>query len=505
MRSLFFLLFACSCLLALGPAASAQDQLTKQALARIEKVEKLEPDLKAGDVATANRLLSDLNWAGKRLNAVYDKTEKHYKSAVKRYQAVRDKVETKARGGGPAPKPAEGYDYAKLLQLNKEIGAAFDNLKLLSVSHLADDFRAKSVAKEIEGFTLRLAEFPAEDSNVKVVAGNLAGFRKVYEAGMAQLAKDKGSQAAMEAHMAELSQKYDRANLPAQPSLPLVESELRAWAAGVKSWRSEELPADLEFIQQLRGHATVNQQKVSSLLSSVGSSWPRYLNESEFAVRDMVRGGIFEAEHNSKWVLETDGNNPHHVQNRILGKGNFDMNLKRLLEARHAVAMAKVCDEVMPDPQNPPRAELEQRVESAIQHLNQLALQCLEQVRMPQAASTDAALLKIAAETLKQKDSGVGEWKRMVINSDKVRREKKESYLSDGKVSGARFSARLTHYHYVWDQFQVTTAEQEGDQVWLYANTLKHYHSGGTTTPIGRWILAGRIRLTPILADNVAK
>ncbi len=36
----------------------------------------------------------------------------------------------------------------------------------------------------------------------------------------------------------------------------------------------------------------------------------------------------------------------------------------------------------------------------------------------------------------------------------------------------------------------------------MFVNKLKYFHSGGSTTPTGRWILATRFQSSQILAAN---
>ncbi len=496
-----FLLFLVSFLFLTSSASQAQDQLVKQALTRIEKYEKLEPSLKEGDVETANRYINDLNYAAKRLKAAYDKTTTHYKDAVQRYGAIVEKIQTKARAGTPPPKPAQGYDLEKLRQLNKEINAAYENLQMLSVAHMKDDFRRKSVAKEIEGFTERLAAFPTGDENVTIVTGNLANFRNLYEGALAKLAQDEAGLPEVLAKLEVMRAKYDRKKLPVQPELPLTEDEVTLWVNQIANWRNNELPADLAFVQGLQGNSAANQQTVSSILNMVAHTWPRYLNEMESGMRDKCYSDAFRVDEYCDGILEIDPADRDQVQNRILGQGNFDGNLNRLRKYQNGVKIAALWDNLMQVEDHPDRVAQAAKVEKAIGYLQKLAVDCLDQVRMPQAASTDEGLLKIAGDTLKASDYKVAGWESMVINVDKARREKREAYIRGESAN----SASVEYYHYVWDQFQVTTAEREGDKVWLYATTFCNYSSGGSTTPLNRWFVSGRIQLTPILPENIGK
>ena len=141
------------------------------------------------------------------------------------------------------------------------------------------------------------------------------------------------------------------------------------------------------------------------------------------------------------------------------------------------------------------QASLEQSLRDG-ERYRELVTLALDSVRMPEARSTDPDLLAAAAEALANPDYGVGAWRRMVINYDLQRKEKHEGEYRTGTVYDT-----ITVYHYVWDEFQVTTIEQVGERWFMFANRLKYFHQGGPTTPTGRWILADRFQTTEILEE----
>ena len=213
-----------------------------------------------------------------------------------------------------------------------------------------------------------------------------------------------------------------------------------------------------------------------------------------------IESDVTEGQRIADWILETDAKDRDQVSNRILGKGRFDENMVRLRQGEHAVAIAMVHDTAMAIATPPDRTAQLAKAKKATAHLQALTVACLDAARMPEAASTDAELTRIATETLKAPAYAVPAWERLVINRDKVHYQRRESWIRPGTVA-----ATVSTYDYVWDEFQVTTAEKQGDEVWLWANRLKHYTSGDPTTPIGRWILSERFQMTRILPENVAK
>jgi hypothetical protein len=483
-------------------AATAQDPLVKQALSRIERVEQQEATLQPGDTKAANQLLTDLAWAGKRLNAVGKKDE-HWQAAAQRHGAITAKVEAKSKAGAPptgGKGEAPGYDAAKLAQLDKEIGNAIGNWQMVPRNLHADEFRQKSTQKEIADFERRLAEFPAADAAVTKVAAHCAEFRTGFESSMAALGKDRAGGDVVQQHLAELDAKYDDNAIPGELSYPYTEAQLRAWATEVKRWRDTEIPADLAFLTEAAQNAVVDQQHVSRLKHWLFDLRDRTLTQSTRLVAERLQSEVQHGIDLAEWILATDAKDQDQVANRILGKGAFDGNMTRLRDVQHAVEMARVHDQVMPGKWVPERDEQAATVGKAITHLQQLAVSTLDAVRVPAAASTDPYLLDVAAATLKKPGYGVGEWQRLVINTETVRHESREAWVTPGTVS-----TTISYYHYVWDQFQVTTAERQGDEVWLFANTLKRYESGDPTKKIGQWILSQRFELTRILPENVDK
>lgn len=506
-------------LLAVVPSQSlcAQDPLTVAALRRIEQVEASERALRDGDSSGATNLLNQLAWAGKRLNAVGKQSEPSWREAKARYDALWQKLEARARARQPAGQPA--IDLAKLAQLDKEIGNAKRNFGLLSRVHLNDGGRVRSLLRELDDLRARLAAFPTTHPDVQTVAASFAQHEAAVNSALEALSADQSAAGEMSKKLDELAKKYgsDQRLAPIQP--PFEVAQVQAFVADWRQWQETTIPQDLAWLEQAANNAAIDGQKVGNLRAWLRSGWLRRLDEIECTVRERVASDVKTAMDSARFVLETKAEDPAHVSNRILGKGRFDEQMTRLREGLAAVAIARAWDEAMgspammgprgepvPDagakeaPKVPDRAEQQAVVEKAIAHLKQLAKVALHSVRVPTAVSTDAKLLETAKSTLANPKYAVNEVQRMVINAPLLHHTRREAWLRPGTVTST-----IELYEYVWDQYQVTTVEKVGDELWLFANTLKRYESGDPTTPVGRWILSQRFELTPILAENVDK
>jgi hypothetical protein len=199
------------------------------------------------------------------------------------------------------------------------------------------------------------------------------------------------------------------------------------------------------------------------------------------------------------WVEETDPLSEDHMANRLLGEGRYDETLSNLGNGLAAVELAAAFDSAMGRSDAPNRAAQEQALQAAIGSWEDKFAQSLGAARLPEARSTDLDLLAAAAEVLARPQYGY-QYERMVINYDLHRKEKK---TGDIEADLAQETATVTIYHYIWDEFQVTTAEQVGDQHYLFYNRLRYYYQGDNDTPIERWILSGRHQGHRILPENI--
>ncbi len=147
------------------------------------------------------------------------------------------------------------------------------------------------------------------------------------------------------------------------------------------------------------------------------------------------------------------------------------------------------------------RAQQKQALAAARADYEQKHRAAVGLVRVPPAGMSDEKLLAAAREVLADPKHGAKPAKRMVVNSKRVeRKEKKEADINVGTVT-----TTATIYHWIWEEYQVTTVEAIGDQHFLFYNTMKFFQQGAPTTPTNRWVLAERFQGEPILAENIDK
>ena len=503
----------------------AQDQLVKQALSKIASVETALPALVAGDVKAANQLLADLKWAQKRLNAAYKKDTTFWLDASKRLTAADEAIRklaaaTPKPAGQPAPtgqpapagQPAPtgqpgstvvvGEQFEKLQQLNKEVKNGFANLNLLNKTFMGDAFRVGSTKQEIQKLQARLAAFPAGDQNVAIVAANLKQFADQFATWQAEYQADLSASEALGKQLDEISAKYDSKAVPTAIFWPYEQDMLRTWAE-----RSHKLLVGLEqdvAVVEAASNNAILGKRAKSMLHWLARSIPNRLNEQIDQVQQVCNNAVRDSLATAKSLREIKPDDEHAIINRVLIEGAPERSMASLQKGMDAVAMAATLDIALEVKDAPDRNAQHKEIEDTIVVLRSLAKSALAQVRLPKPVKLDeqgmAELTKIATETLALKKYGTNKILKLVVTSKLSRKEKTE-----GDIRGTVTGATITTYHYVWDEYHVVTAEQVGDDVWIFYNTLKFYHSSDSVTPQDQWILSKRFQSTQILAENLEK
>ena len=173
--------------------------------------------------------------------------------------------------------------------------------------------------------------------------------------------------------------------------------------------------------------------------------------------------------------------------------------MNQLSEGLTAVRVAAAYDAAIGRSDGADRAVQQGNFEDGIAAFKEKRDVALDGKRMPEAQSQDADLLAAAAEVLARPQYGF-DHKRLVINYDIQRKERTEGEIDSGAVT-----TTFTATHYVWDEFQATTAEKVGGAYYLFVNEFHFYHTADSTVPTGKWVLHDRFQSSQILPDNITK
>lgn len=101
----------------------------------------------------------------------------------------------------------------------------------------------------------------------------------------------------------------------------------------------------------------------------------------------------------------------------------------------------------------------------------------------------------IAREVFGNEKYGVGKTVHVIVNSKTVPRD---------RIEHKAFSGRLETVVRKWEQFQVTTVEDEGGKLFVYVNDLARFSRAPETTPIGTWIMTQRFKRGEIQRGDIS-
>ncbi len=282
---------------------------------------------------------------------------------------------------------------------------------------------------------------------------------------------------------------------------PFSAAEVEAFVATIAA-AEQQIAQDLAYLQSIEGKAplTVEQRNDfrearTVLTHSKPGDIKQALDQTNFAIDSWVTEGARQLDRLSK----ADPRDGYAQANIFLGEGRFEENLARLAEGLEAVQVAAAYDAAISRAGGPDRAAQERQFQAAIAAFKDNHRIALDSKRMPPAQSEDPDLLAAAAEVLARPQYGF-DHKRMVINYDIQRKERTEGEIDSGTVSST-----ITVTHYVWDEFQTTTAEKVGEDYYLFVNEFHFYHSADHTVPTGKWILHDRFQSSQIREENIDK
>jgi hypothetical protein len=463
-----------------GGGTGPGDPNVARAGRELDMIDRQVKNLRPADKRGGMRFHKDLGRIAKVLNGAPDKAHPVWKDTVAKFRRINDHIVTTLMQGinSELEKTAKRHDGLSNLDLltKSKSDAAKAELK-----RLWDDAAALGAPKHALVQKFIAASRAADEKLVARINAAIAAHGKLGDV--------KARVDAIEARGKSL-------RVPQPLRAPFTAEQIGAYTATLQ--KVEKASAeDLAYLKQIQGRTPlIASQRLSRLLHWVGEK-PGKARQSAAqtvqAVDAWAVGGIQQAD----FLATTDINDRGHVANRLLGAGQREETVAQLRDGARRIETAAALDQAMGRQDGPDRAAQKAKLEKTIVAYDDLYEKALAQSRMPKPAMTDEKYIEIARKTLADPGyKSITPAERLVINSKVRRKEKKE-----GTASGNT----ITVYHYVWDQYQVATAEKAGDKYFIWYTTLKYFYKGGSTTPTEVWIISGRHQQNEILKENIGK
>lgn len=490
-------------------AQALADPAVAQALLDIERYEGLAEKLSPGDKATGQRYLNELRPVFQRLSKVQDKSQPQWAEAANRFNALQKRIveianQPVAAGAAPttptAPPRLTSSDQARLNRTDRAIQSLAQDIERSDFQAFLEPDRLGKLKGTIASYREALAGFPAEIPEVAAAAKALDAAAVRLDQRTAEAQARVGAVGDIDSALAAIDARVRGDKVPPATAFePEAGAEAAAVFAKTLTQLRHQSQSDLATIEKIAATG-FKDERLSRLRHWAGVERQRQIDESANAAIQSMEGYLGNALQKAAFLADTDPNLADHRANRLLGAGRRNEVLKDLDAGLKAVETAKALDEGLERQSRPDRAAQAATLLAARKSYEEKHQQALGLSRMPAAGVTEERYLAIAKETLSRPEYKIGPYRRLVINSHQVqRKEKKEA---DIRATGAT-TATATIYHWVWDEYQVATAEPIGDQFYIFYNTLKLFHQGAPTTPLNRWVLSERIQGDLILEANI--
>jgi hypothetical protein len=467
-----------------GGAASSQtakaDPNIARAMRDLDFSDRQLEGLTGNSKRSEQRILRDLDRIRQTLDKVADKSSPAWKEADGEWQRQRDGVAQKRLEA-----LAKKYD-----ALGKEI-AGLDSTKLLdertagSLNSRIDDLNAQIKVHDAYISKPGYAETWNTQSRVMTLLVERTAKAKAAEGALGDVA---GTVARIEARLRAAPVPRALQEFKSQEAvLAYTKALVGAYADNVNATK---------YLQSIDGKTNqVDKKTIRRLLRWAGTDRMRKVNAS-LEESKMRLNGQWEVYKGALEFRATDDpTKPDHRANRFLMDGRYEENVGQLEEGLKFVAIADAFDKALAIKNGDLRARQQAALSNAIAKYKADFQVALSTVRMTPGIGDDK-LEAIAAETLKNPKYGVNlPWKRLEVGK-KTRRKQEVSSLSGSTLVTNMFD---------WEEFQARTAEQEGGKWYIFVNDIKYFYSGGTTTPLNRWLVAKRWKSEQILEENIDK
>lgn len=465
----------------------------------IGRIETQAAGLAPGQTAKIARLERMIEQAGARLAQSAARDSAAWQAANARLEAVRDEL-AQAKAPRPPSPNAHGLsnlDVARLQALDRR---AEMNWRQIQMVKEVDWQRQIIVARwrhEIGLLERDLGRVAPSESTLRKGVEAKVAFLADYVKTASRLAEAESAALAGVADRVEAIETWERALDLRPPGMNgLGPAAVDAYAARLSE--AQAIAKDHHvWLESVKGRsAEVLPSRIESLEHRLGSSFDERIAGAGDRFLESLSRIAAAAEHQAAMIEAADPADPHHQRNQLAGE-KAAWARSALTAALAAIGHAnRFARSVGVAPRHAPG--LAQRYQLALEMLETKVVAAAGEARFPEVRSRDPELREAATAALAHPSVGAGEILRLEITSERTRHAQSEGDIHVGAVS-----IDVTLSEYVWEEVSVTTAERDGTEVALFANLLRIYRAGGSDVPIGRWVVAKRHRLGPILAVNV--
>ncbi|BAO43313.1 hypothetical protein [Thiolapillus brandeum] len=541
MSKYFFVFLAMGMLIGANARADDAERTLHGIMTDIQKYETRFSGQTQPNKASVRRTLKLLGIRRQSLDSLADHNSPQWKEADQRCNALVNRLNAylgatasttaparQTTRTAPAQKPAPStaqmmsHDRVRLKKLKRDLDSLASTLDKGGIKPFQDPDYVSRYTQAADRYEQTLNRYSAfqEDPDVQAATQSLNTVRQMLAFGRQQSAREMAGMGDVQATLKKLDAQMHALKLPEPPGIPLKKGQARAWLLALAKVQKQAQTAakPLSEIRQ-KAHlpnnrftveqgAPYDQQDVARIQRGFASISAK-ANEALRTFSQYLQANLDQAPRTLDSINAYDPANPDKRTSWFLGKGRAQEVVAQLQAVETLATEAADFSALLGNKQQQAqRQALATRARQAQSNYLKKRDIALSRTRMPAPASDNSGLLEIARKTLSKPKYGVGRIERLVIVSNKEHRsrETSEEKFHDVDVSldgTVTLTGTKTTYHYEWDQYQVATAEPDGDKYYIYYNTLKYFTSGASTTPLNHWILGKRFQGSEILEGNI--
>ncbi|MBZ0167255.1 MAG: hypothetical protein K8I00_10660 [Candidatus Omnitrophica bacterium] len=527
-------------------AAEPADGIIKNALADIVRFEQQASGLTPARSSNANRILKLLNLSHERLQGSQNQDDPSWQEVNQRYVNLRGQLEgllnpPAQTGGGTtpptpsapvavsAPSPLQaGSSVPELVsgqrvrvkKMVRDIESSGSTLTITGPSALQDRAEVDARQKRLKQFEEALAGYPqVNDPDVQAARAAYEGLRQKlseeFQRAQQQLAQLGNVQQRL-ATIEENSQSYP---VPRPLTAPFSDADAKAWTDAASKARTvaehnlKQLAAiaPLAYLPNNPGTPQTGSAYDANDVSRLKRNAEGKLQAIEQGYQTMaqdLKNRLVQVQNDvlSRWQDDPAGEKKWTFIREGQQEGAFKTYDEALAIARSAVALEQSLGREAKEAQT-----MVTKVENAKKEFTRKRGVALEASRLPEPKSTDKKLLAIAKEIVENPQYKFGEHGKIILTTDAVvERERKDSELEidDAELTlggDLKMSGTETTWTYKWQEFKfaVPLKDDGKDEWYIWWITAKIFSSGGSKTPLNKWISGEATKGNPILKKNL--
>lgn len=396
----------------------------------------------------------------------------------------------------------------RVKKLVRELEAVRNSIKTEGPSELQDVEIVAKHKKRLNQFTEAIKRYPqAQDPDVIAAGQAYLALRTALQQEFSRAKSQLEQLGDVFARLRLIENRDHEYPVPSGLKPPFDAEQVQQWLnSGSKARSAAEF--DFKQLQEIAPIAHLPEQTVSGRMAEYSFRDLDRLGKMVRARFDGVQESYAQTQSNIKSKLAELGNQ---VQ-----QGNARETAERVAKDRSTLdEMVLVAESsvILETVLQRPLDQVESSLEAVRQRRENYDLdreKAIDESRLPEAATTDPAMMAIAREVIARPHYAFGEHGPIVLNTSDIKvHELETSEIDIDKVDVSSsgdltMSGTKTTYFYKWQQFQFAAPlREEGSDLWrIYYINAKNYSSGAPSTPLNEWISGGVVEGELIRGSN---